>query len=75
MEMVVFELPMPGSYELHISNSGVVQPNDGEHRIVFMKPHAARMVAYILGILLAGWITIGSVVLFILRYLEVGGSS
>lgn len=72
MEMQSFEIPAPGDYVLRIRGMEGVQAGDSEHRIVFMKPHLPQTVGYILGIVLASGLLIGSLVLFILRLTSKG---
>jgi hypothetical protein len=69
MEMKSYEVPMPGSYELRMLNLGMPQPKDKEHQVVFMKPHLAQTIIYIVCIILSSFICIGSIVLFLLRLL------
>ena len=67
MEMLGFSIPHPGRYVLSIRGLGDGQATDSKHQIVFMKPHMVQAIAHVLGILLAGIILIGCVVLFGLR--------
>ena len=48
---------------------------DADHRIVFMRPHLARSIARVIGIVLASMLLIGSVVLFLGRLLGQGEAS
>lgn len=71
MEMRLFDLPMPGRYELRMPGIGKPQPGDDKHRVVFMIPHLAQTLFHIIGILLGSTLFIGSLVLFLLRWLGV----
>lgn len=62
-----YEIPRPGRYALRIKGLEAGWTADVEHRIVFTKPYLARSIAYVVGIVLAGVLLIGSVVLFFLR--------
>jgi hypothetical protein len=67
LEIAEFEIRYPGRYALRIHGLGSPQPDDVRHRIFFAKPHLAQTIGCILGIVLGGLLTIGSLVLFILR--------
>ena len=67
MEMLGFSIPRPGRYVLSIHGLSGSQEADSKHQIVFMKPHMVQAIGHVLGILLAGLILIGSVVLLGLR--------
>ena len=67
MEMRVFEVPEPGPYVLRVRGLNGGQAAGSEHRLVFVRPHLAQTVGYILGIVFAGILLVGSVVLFGLR--------
>jgi hypothetical protein len=67
LELKSYQIPQPGRYRLWIQGLGTGWTADAKHRIVFMRPHLARSIGYIIGILLAGGLLIGSIVLFFLR--------
>lgn len=69
MEMKIYKIPMPGRYDFRILNLGTPRPKDEEHEVVFMQPHLAQVLVYIVGIILSSFICIGSLVLFLLRLL------
>jgi hypothetical protein len=74
MEVKSYRIPMPGRYLLRVKGLEPGTAADGEHQIVFMKPHLARSIGYVIGIVLSGVLFIGSIVLFFLRLLSKGGS-
>ncbi len=67
LEIADFEIRYPGRYALRIQGLGDPRPEDVHHRIIFTKPHRAQTIGSILGIVLGGILTIGSLVLLILR--------
>ncbi len=67
MEVKSFRIPMPGRYSLHIKGLEPGSTPDSEHRIVFMKPHLETSMSYVIGIVLSGLLSVGSIVLFFLR--------
>jgi hypothetical protein len=69
MEMKKYDIPMPGRYILRIIDPGGSRPNDTSHRIVFVRPHLAVMMACVLGIVFSAVLSIGSLVLFLIRLL------
>ncbi len=71
MELKVYEIAYPGRYVFQIRGLGGEQPSDSDHRMVFTRPHLRRSMAYVLGIVLAACLTIGSIVLFCLRLASV----
>jgi hypothetical protein len=75
MEMKAYRLPRPGRYILHIKGLEPGSTPDSEHQIVFMRPHLARSIGYVIGIVLSGILFIGSIVLFFLRLLSKDGSA
>ena len=76
MEMKAYRIPMPGRYVLRIKGLEPGSTPDSEHLIVFMKPHLAGSIGYVIGIVLSGILLIGSIVLFILRLVsKEGGAS
>lgn len=74
MEMKAYRIPRPGRYILRIKGLEPGSTPDPEHRIVFMKPHLARSIGYVIGIVLTGLLFIGSIVLFFLRLVFKDGS-
>jgi hypothetical protein len=67
MEVRSYGIPRPGRYVLRIKGLQPGSAADSEHRIVFMRPHLAGSIAYVIGIVLASMLFIGSIVLFFLR--------
>ena len=74
LEVKSYRIPRSGRYILWIKGLEPGSPPDSEHRIVFMKPHLARRIGHVIGIVLAGMLFIGSIVLFFLRLLSKGGT-
>ena len=75
MEVKSYRIPRPGRYILRIKGVEPGSAVDSEHQIVFMKPHLAHSIAYVIGIVLASSLFIGSIVLFFLRLLSKDGSA
>jgi len=75
MELKSYELPRRGRYVLRIKGLGPGSKPDADHRIVFMRPHLATSIAYVVGITLSACLLIGSFVLFILRLTDKGVSA
>jgi hypothetical protein len=75
MEVKSYRIPRPGRYILRIKGLEPGSAADSEHQIVFMRPHLARSIGYVIGIVLAGLLFIGSIVLFFLRPLSKDGSA
>ena len=67
MELRVYEIAQPGRHVFEIRGLGDERPSDAEHRMVFTLPHLARSMAYVLGIVFSAMLTIGSLVLFLMR--------
>ena len=67
LKIAAFEIRYPGRYALRIRGLDNPRPDDAHHRIIFTKPHRAQTIGTIVGIVLGGILTIGSLVLFILR--------
>jgi hypothetical protein len=65
-----YKIPQPGHYIFQIKGLGPGGTADSDHRIVFMKPHLASSIGCVIGIVLAGFLLIGSAVLFLSRLLE-----
>jgi hypothetical protein len=74
MEVRSYRIPRPGRYVLRIKGLEPGSTTDPEHQIVFMKPHLAHSIGWVIGIVLAGSIIIGSIVLFFLRLMSQDGS-
>jgi len=74
LEVQSYRIPRPGRYILRTRGLEPGSTADSEHRIVFMKPHLARRIGHVIGIVLAGVLFIGSIVLFFLRLLSKDGS-
>jgi len=75
MELKSYELPRRGRYILRIKGLEAGSKPDPEHSIVFMRPHLATSIAYVIGIILSAGLLIGSFVLFILRLTDKGTSA
>ncbi len=75
MEVKSYRIPMPGRYVLRIKGLKPASTADPEHQIVFMRPHLAKSIAYVIGIVLAGLFFVGSIVLFFLRLLSKDGGA
>ncbi len=75
MEMKSYWIPRPGRYILRIKGLDLGRTPDSEHRIVFMKPHLARSIGNVIGIVLTSLLFIGSIVLFFLRLVSGTGST
>jgi len=71
MELRVYEIAQPGRHVFEIRGLGDERPSDAEHRMVFTLPHLARSMAYVLGIVFSAMLTIGSLVLFMMRVVGV----
>jgi len=67
IEVKSYTIPRPGRYVLRIKGIKPGSEEDSEHQIVFMKPHLARSIGYVIAIILSAFLLIGSVVLFFLR--------
>jgi hypothetical protein len=74
MELRVYEVIHPGRHVFQIRGLGGEKPSDAEHRMVFTRPNLARSMVYVVGIVFATVFTIGSIVLFFLRLLNVDNS-
>ncbi len=75
MEMKNYRIPRPGRYVLRIKGLEPGSAVDSEHQIVFMRPHLARSIGYVIGIVLTSLLFIGSIVLFVGRILSKDGST
>lgn len=64
MELRYYEIPYPGRYLLRVKGLEPGESPDARHRIVFMHPHLARSIVYVISIVLASIVSIGSIVLF-----------
>jgi hypothetical protein len=67
IELRIYYLGAPGRHTLFIRNLGNEEPSDKEHRVVFTRPHLARSILFVVGIIFTSAFTIGSIVLFFLR--------
>ncbi len=74
MELRIYRIQWPGRYVLRIKGLQPGSAVDSGHRIVFMRPHLARSIGCVIGIVMSGVIFIGSIVLFSLRLSSGGGS-
>ncbi len=71
MELRVYEIAQPGRHVFESRGPGDERPSDTEHRMVFTRPHLARSMAFVLGIVFSAMLTIGSLVLFLMRVVGV----
>jgi len=67
VEVRVYEIPHSGRYVLRVRGLGAAQERDAAHRLVFMRPHLAQSVGYIIGMILSFGVFITSLVFFLLR--------
>lgn len=67
MELRILSIPEPGRYTLDIDGLGAPRENDDRHWVVFMRPHLAKMVLCVLGIVLGAILFIANLVFFLLR--------
>jgi len=67
MEFRMLSIPEPGRYTLDIDGLGAPRENDDRHWIVFMRPHLAKSVLCVLGIILGAILFIANLVFFLLR--------
>lgn len=67
MEARVFVIPGAGQYTLSVKGIPADTRADAEHKLVFMKPHFGKTVLHIIGMIAAGTLVIGGIVLFGLR--------
>jgi hypothetical protein len=74
MELRVYEVMHPGRYVFQIRGLEGEKPSDAEHQMVFTRTNLTRSMMYVLGIVFAGIFTIGSIVLFFLRLVNVSSS-
>jgi hypothetical protein len=75
MEVKSYRIPWPGRYILRIKGLEPGSTADSERQIVFMRPHLARSIGYVIGIVLASSLLIGSIVLFFLRLVSKEGGA
>jgi hypothetical protein len=66
-EHLILDIPRPGRYILTMIGLDAPRDNDASHAVVFMRPHLARSMSFVVGIVLASAILVGSLVTFILR--------
>jgi hypothetical protein len=67
VEVRVYEIPHPGRYVLQVRGLGAAQERDAQHHLVFMRPHLAQSLGYIIGITFSALVFIASLVFFLLR--------
>jgi hypothetical protein len=72
MMLMTFDIPRPGRYVLRVRGLETDWRPDGRYAIAFMRPHLARSVACVLGIVLGAGLLVGSIVLFFLRFASKG---
>jgi hypothetical protein len=74
MELKVYEIAFPGRYVFEIRGLEGERPSDSEHQMVFMRPHLAHSMVYVIGIVFTSIFIIVSIVLFFLQLLNVSNS-
>jgi len=70
MELYRYAIPEPGRYRLKVNGLGARQDNDSEHSLEFARPHIAKSISYVIGIVLSSILVIGSLVFSLLRLTE-----
>jgi hypothetical protein len=75
LEVKSYRIPRPGRYILRIKGLEPGRAADTEHKIVFMRPHLARSIGYVIGIILTSLFFIGSIVLLLSQLLSKDGSA
>lgn len=75
MELLTYDIPRPGRYLLGMTGLGAPQAGDVNHAVVFARPYLGQSMMYVLGIVLASGLFIVSLVFFLLRLMEKGGSN
>jgi hypothetical protein len=68
----LYDIPRPGNYILEVHGLTADPASDDQCGIVFMRPHRARMVGDVLGIVFSGVLLVGALVLFLSRLLVAG---
>ncbi len=66
-----FEVTTPGHHVLRVDGLGR-SPREQDCLLILERPHAVATVAWVLGIIAAGFVVIGSLVTFFLRLARVG---
>lgn len=69
MELKIYQIPRPGRYLLRITGLGEGKSTDAREQIVFMRPHLARSIGYVIGIVLSSGIFITSIVFALLCFI------
>lgn len=72
VEVRVYEIPHRGRYVLRVQRLGAAQERDAAHRLVFMRPHLAQTVGYIIGMIVSFGVFVTSLVFFVLRLMGEG---
>jgi hypothetical protein len=70
MELKSYRIPGPGSYTLRIGGLEKTQGSETRERIVFMRPHLARSITFVIGIVLSAGIFITSLVFALLCFVQ-----
>lgn len=70
MELWVYRIPSPGRYALSIQGLKELNGADSRESIVFMRPHLARTVCYVIGIVLSSGIFITGLVFTLLCFVK-----
>jgi hypothetical protein len=74
MELETFKVTHPGRHVFQIRGLEGGKPSDAQHQMVFTRTNLARIMMYVVGIIIGGIFTIGSMVLFFLRLLNISTS-
>lgn len=61
-----FDLPFAGRYQLQVHGLEPADVGAADHRVVFVRPHALRIVTLVVGITLASALAVASLVFFLL---------
>jgi hypothetical protein len=67
MTLKELEIATPGRHLFRIHGLDGSRPGDAECSMVFMRPHLATTMGYVLGIVFSSMVAIASLVLFLLR--------
>jgi hypothetical protein len=71
IQLKVFDVERAGRHVLRIQGLGGARPDDARHRVVFLRPHLAKIVAYVVGMIACGALLIGSLLVLLWRVLGV----
>lgn len=71
VQLRVLDIERPGRHVLRIRGLGGARPDDAKHCVVFLRPHLAKSVGYVVGIVCCAGLVIGSLLLVLWRLLGV----